>query len=81
MEEQDYSESTNTKEQNSQNEQNYKIAELTSNGRLKGFFMSGNVLNLFNHRLCKEKVSLLSKCLKFCHIPNWLINQKNLVEF
>ena len=38
VEEQDYWESTNTEEQNSQNEPDYKIAELTSNGRIKGFF-------------------------------------------
>ena len=44
--EQNYSESTNTEEQNSQNEPYYKIAELTSNGRLKGFFVSEIVVNL-----------------------------------
>ena len=38
MEEQDYSESTNTEEQNSQYEQDYNIAEETSNDRLKEFF-------------------------------------------
>ena len=38
VEEQDYSDSTNTEEQNSQNEPDYKIAEVTSNGRLKCFF-------------------------------------------
>ena len=38
VEEQDYSESYNTEEQNSQNEPDYKTAEVTSNGRLKGFF-------------------------------------------
>ena len=37
VEEQDYSESTNTEKQNSQNEPDYKLAELTSNGRLKSF--------------------------------------------
>ena len=45
VEEQDYLESTNTEEQNSQNEPDYKIAEVTPNGRLKGFFVSENVLN------------------------------------
>ena len=55
VEEKDYSESTNTKEQDSQNEQDYKIAELTSNGRLKNFFVSENVFNLSNRRLSKEK--------------------------
>ena len=44
--EQNYSESTNTEEQNSQNEPYHKIAELTSNGRLKGFFVSEIVVNL-----------------------------------
>ena len=37
VEEQDYSDSTNTEEQSSQNEPDYKIAEVTSNGRLKVF--------------------------------------------
>ena len=37
VEEQDYSDSTNTEQQNSQNEPDYKIAEGTSNGRLKVF--------------------------------------------
>ena len=40
VEEQDYSESTNTGDQNSQNATDYKIAEVTPNGRLKGFFVS-----------------------------------------
>ena len=70
VEEQHYSESTNTEEQNSQNEPDYKIAEVTSNGRLKGFFVSENVVNLSNRKLSKAEVSLLSKGLKFCPTPN-----------
>ena len=70
VEEQDYSESTNTEEQNSQNEPDYKIAEVTSNGRLKGFFVSENVVNLSNRKLNKAEVSLLSKGLTFCPTPN-----------
>ena len=66
VEEQDYSESTNTEEWNSQNETDYKRAEVTSNGRLKGAFVSENVVNLSN---CKE-VSLFSKGLKFFPRPN-----------
>ena len=38
VEEQDYSESINTEEHNSQNSQNYKIAEVTSDDRLRWFF-------------------------------------------
>ena len=70
VEEQDYSDSTNTEEQNSQNEPDYKIAEVTSNGRLKCFFMSENVVHLSNRKLSKAEVSLLSKGLKFCPTPN-----------
>ena len=70
MEEQDYSESTDTEEQHSQNELDYKKVELTSNGRLKGFFVSENVVNLSNRKLSKAEVSLLSKGLKFCPTPN-----------
>ena len=60
MEEQYYSESTNTKEQNSQNEPDYKRAEVTSRGRLKVFFVSENAVNLSNRKLSKTKVSLFS---------------------
>ena len=70
MEEQDYSESTNTEKQNSQNVPDYKRAEVTSNGRLKGFLVSENVVNLSNRKLSKAEVSLLSKCLRFCPTPN-----------
>ena len=70
MEEQDYSESTYTEEQNSQIEPDYKIAEVTSNGRLKGFFVSANAVNLSNRKLSKAGVSLLSKGLKFCPTPS-----------
>ena len=70
VEEQDYSESTDTEEQNAQNEPVYKIAEVTSNGRLKGFFVSENVVNLSNRKLSIAEVSLLSKGLKFCPAPN-----------
>ena len=70
VEEQDYSESTNTEEQNSQNLPDYKIAEVTSNGRLKGFLVSENVANISNRKLSKAEVSLLSKGLKFCPTPN-----------
>ena len=70
MEEQDYLECTNTKEQNSQNEPDYKIPELTSNGRLKSFFVFENVVNLSNRELSRAEVSLLSKGLKFCPTPN-----------
>ena len=70
MEEQDYSESTNTEKQNSQNVPDYKRAEVTTNGRLKGFLVSENVVNLSNRKLSKAEVSLLSKCLRFCPTPN-----------
>ena len=70
VKEQDYSESASTEEQNSRNELDYKIAIVTSNGRLKGFFVSENVVNLSNHKLSKAEVSLLSKGLKFCPTPN-----------
>ena len=70
MEEQYYSESTNTKEQNSQNEPDYKRAEVTSRGRLKVFFVSENVVNLSNRKLSKTKVSLFLNGLKFCPTPN-----------
>ena len=59
VEEQDYSDSANTKEQNYQNEPNYKTAEVTSNGRLKSFFVSGNAVNLPNRELSKTEVYLL----------------------
>ena len=48
VEEQDYSFRTNTEEQNSPNELNYKIAEVTLNDTLEGFFVSENVTNLSN---------------------------------
>ena len=70
VEEQDYLESTDSEEQNSQNELDYKIAEVTSIGRLKGFFVSENVVNLSNRKLSIAEVSLLSKGLKFCPAPN-----------
>ena len=70
MEEQDYSESTDTEEQDSRNELDYKKAEVPSNGRLKGFFVSKNVVNLSNRKLSKAEVSLLSKGLKFCPTSN-----------
>ena len=63
MEEQDYSESTNTGGENSQNEPNYKRAEVTSNGRLKGSFVPGNIANLSNHKLSKAEVSLLDQSI------------------
>ena len=66
----DYSESTYIEEQNSQNEPDYKIAGLTSNGRLKGFLESENVVNLYNGKLSRAQISLLSKGLKFCPTPN-----------
>ena len=47
------------------NEPEYKIAELTSNGRLKGFFVSENVINLSNRKLSKAEISLLAKGLFF----------------
>ena len=55
VEEQGYSESTNTEKQNSQNEPDYKIAEVTSNGRLKGFCVSENVVNLSNCKFSKQR--------------------------
>ena len=70
LEELDYLENTVTEEQNSQGEPDYKIAEVTSNGRLKGFFVSEHVVNLSNRKLSKAEVSLLSKGLKFCPTPN-----------
>ena len=70
LEELDYLESTVTEEENSQGEPDYKIAEVTSNGMLKGFFVSENVVNLSNRKLSKAEVSLLSKGLKFCPTPN-----------
>ena len=69
VEEQDYSEKTDTEEQNYQNEPDEKIAVVTSNGRLKGFFVSGNVVNLSIHKISKAEVSLLSKGLKFWTTP------------
>ena len=69
-EKKDYSESTYIEEQNSQNEPDYKIAGLTSNGRLKGFLESKNVVNLYNGKLSRAEISLLSKGLKFCPTPN-----------
>ena len=59
--EQDFSESANTEEQNSQNESDYKIAWFTINGRLKSFFVFENVVNLSHRNLSKVEVSLLSK--------------------
>ena len=70
LEELDYLESTVTEEENSQGQPDYKIAEVTSNGRLKGFFVSENVVNLSNCKLSKAEVSLLSKGLKLCPTPN-----------
>ena len=70
VEEQYYSESTDKEEQNAQNEPDYKIVEVTSNGRLKGFFVSENVVNLSNRKLNKAEVSRLSKGIKFCPTPN-----------
>ena len=66
----DYSETTYTEEQNSQNERDYKTAGLTSNGRLKAFVESENVVNLYNGKLSRAEISLLSKGLKFCPTPN-----------
>ena len=70
VEEQYYSESTDKEEQNAQNEPDYKIVEVTSNGRLKDFFVSENVVNLSNRKLNKAEVSRLSKGIKFCPTPN-----------
>ena len=70
VEEQDYSFRTNTEEQNSPNELNYKIAEVTLNDTLEGFFVSENVTNLSNLKPIKAEFSLLSKGLKFYHAPN-----------
>ena len=84
VEEQDYSESTNTEEQNSQNEPDYKITELTSNGRLKGFFASENVVNLSNRKLTKAELSLLLKGLEVCPTPNSVdksVLKKDLKKF
>ena len=64
-EEQDYSKSTN--------EPYYKIVELTSNGRLKGFFVSENVAN--RNVSNKADVHLLSKGLNFVLHLILLINQ------
>ena len=69
-EKKDYSESTYIEEQNSQNEPDYKIAGLTSNGRLKGFLESKNVVNLYNGKLSRAEISLLSVGLKFSPTPN-----------
>ena len=52
------------------NEPDYKIAVVTPNGRLKGFFASENVVNLSNSKNNKAEVSLLSKGLKFCPTTN-----------
>ena len=70
LEKQDYWESTATEEQNSQSKPDYKIAEEISNGRLKVFFVSENVVNLSNRKLSKAEVSLLLKGLKFCPTTN-----------
>ena len=83
MEEQDYLDNTNTQEQNSQNEWDYEIEEVTSNGRLKVFFVPENV-NLSNGKLSKAEVSLLSKDLKFCPTPNSVdksVLKENLEKF
>ena len=82
MEEQDYLDNTNTQEQNSQNEWDYEIEEVTSNGRLV-FFVPENV-NLSNGKLSKAEVSLLSKDLKFCPTPNSVdksVLKENLEKF
>ena len=65
VEEQDYSDSTNTKKQNYQNDSDSKIAEVTSNGRLKDFFVTENAVNLPNYEHSKAKVYPFSKGLKF----------------
>ena len=83
MEEQDYLDNTNTQEQNSQNEWDYEIEEVTSNGRSKVFFVPENV-NLSNGKLSKAEVSLLSKDLKFCPTPNSVdksVLKENLEKF
>ena len=70
VEKKDYAESTYTEEQNSQNVPDYKIAGLTSNGRLKGFLEPENVVNLYNRKFSRAEISLLSKGLRFCPTPN-----------
>ena len=67
---QDYLETINTEQENSQNEPDCKIAELTSNGRFKVFFVPENVVILSNCKLSKAEVFLLSKGLKFCPTAN-----------
>ena len=42
----------------------------TSNGRIKGKFVSKNVVNLSKRKLTKAEISLLSKGLKFVPTSN-----------
>ena len=53
------------KKQNYQNDSDYKIAEVTSNGRLKDFFVTENAVNLPNYEHSKAEVYPFSKGLKF----------------
>ena len=47
----------------------FKIAELV-NGRIKVYFVSGNVFRFSLRKSSKAEVSLLCKDWKFCPIPN-----------
>ena len=47
-----------------------KNSRINIHCRLKAFFESENVVNLYNGKLSSAEISLLSKGLKFCPTPN-----------
>ena len=47
-----------------------KNSRININCRLKAFLESENVVNLYNGKLSRTEISLLSKGLKFCPTPN-----------
>ena len=47
-----------------------KNSRININCRLKAFLESENVVNLYNGKLSRAQISLLSKGLKFCPTPN-----------
>ena len=61
---------TNSQAKNN-NENSYDIAEEWE-GRLKGVYVSDNVLNLSRRKLSKGEVSILSKGLKFVPTPTFV---------
>ena len=50
------------------------------NGRLKGKFVSKNVVNLSKRKLSKSEISLLSKGLKFIPTSNTIDKAKLKIE-